>query len=90
MEIKINGGAVVTEQGMQDLTGAAYILHVLSTRFMPLPKEVNLRSLADLHGFQRLPGEPIDTMLTRFEIIAQRARTRAASLASNGPCDISL
>jgi len=77
VEIKLNGGTVVTDQGMQDLTGAVYILHVLSTRFMPLPEEVNLHSLADLHGFQRMPGEPIDTMLTRFEIIVQRARQRA-------------
>ena len=44
---------------------------------MPLPEEINVRAVADFHGFQRLPGEPIDSMLTRFEVVAQRVHARA-------------
>jgi len=78
LQIKIHGGTITADDGgQQQLTGAAYILHVLSTRFMPLPEEVNVRAVADFHGFQRIPGEPIDAMLTRFEVIAQRVHARA-------------
>ena len=44
INIKLNGGQVVTDQGVQNLSGAAYILHILSSRFMPLnfPKAKNL------------------------------------------------
>ena len=63
--------------GPQQISGAAYILHQLANHYMPLDEESNLRSLADLHGFVRLPGESVDTVLTRFEVIVHRARTRA-------------
>ena len=80
LNIKINGGQITTDAGVvQNLIGAAYILHVLSGRFMPLPEEVNVRAVADFHGFQRLPGEPIDAMLTRFEVVAQRVQARAGA-----------
>ena len=64
-------------QGPQRLSGAAYILQALCKSWMPLEDETNLRALADLYGFQKLPHENIDTMLTRWEIVMQRARTRA-------------
>ena len=78
LNIKLNGGIITNEQGQQQqLTGAAYILHILNNRLMPLPEDVNVRAVADFHGFQRLPGEPIDAMLTRFEVVAQRGQARA-------------
>ena len=59
LQIKINGGTITTDTGaQQQLTGAAYILHVLSTRFMPLPEEVNVRAVADFHGFNAFPANP--------------------------------
>ena len=63
--------------GPQRLSGAAYILQALAGKFMPLDDEMNLRALADLYGFARLGNENIDTMLTRWEVVMQRARTRA-------------
>ena len=79
LDAKINGAVVDLGDGSgpQRLTGAAFILHGLAQHYMPLEEESNLRSLADLHGFVRLPGESVDTVLTRFEVIVQRARTRA-------------
>ena len=79
LQVKINGATVDLGDGNgpQQLTGAAFILHGLAQHYMPLEEESNLRSLADLHGFVRLPGETVDTVLTRFEVIVQRARTRA-------------
>ena len=44
---------------------------------MPLEDETNLRALGDLYGFAKQPHENIDIMLTRWEIVMQRARTRA-------------
>ena len=79
LQAKIHGSTVDLGDGNgpQQLTGAAFILHSLAEHYMPLEEESNLRSLADLHGFVRLPGESVDTVLTRFEVIVQRARTRA-------------
>ena len=79
LQAKISGATVDLGDGNgpQALTGAAFILHALAQHYMPLEEESNLRSLADLHGFVRLPGDSIDTVLTRFEVIVQRARTRA-------------
>ena len=74
VDVKTNG---FTLPNGERRTGAWVILQALSAQFMPLEEESNLRALADLHGFCRLPGESVDTVLTRFEVIVQRARTRA-------------
>ena len=79
IQYKIQGGTVDMGDGSgpQQVNGAAFLLHALSERFAPLEEENNLTALADLHGFARLPGESIDTVLTRFEVVVQRARTRS-------------
>eukprot|EP00959_Pyramimonas_sp_CCMP1952_P455302 9471360-Pyramimonas_sp.AAC.1 len=63
--------------GLQRLSGAGFILQALARQFLPLEEETNLGSLADLYGFARMPGENIDTLLTRWEVALQRARTRS-------------
>ena len=77
LQIKVHGAVqdLGDGQGPQQLTGAAFILNGLASRFMPLQEETNLRALADLYGFFRLGGESIDSVLTRFELVVQRART---------------
>ena len=41
--------------GPQMLSGSGYILQTLARRWMPLEDEVNLRALAELQSFQRIP-----------------------------------
>ena len=79
LEYKLRGATVDLNdgQGPQQLTGAAFILNGLAARFAPLEEEANMRSLADLYGFSRLPGETVDMVLTRWEVVVQRARVRA-------------
>ena len=74
---KLHGGNFDIGNGPQQLSGAAFILNGLAGRFMPLEEEVSMRALADLYGFARLHGEPVHQLLTRWEIILQRARTKA-------------
>ena len=81
---KINGATqdLGDGAGPQHLSGSAFILHALSARFTPMEEEQNLSALADLYGFQRMPGETVDNTLTRWEIVVQRARTRAGIAVS--------
>ena len=84
LQYKINGAMVDLNdgQGPQQLTGAAFILNGLSARFAPLEEEANMRSLADLYGFARLPGESVDMVLTWWEVVVQRARARTGIVIS--------
>eukprot|EP00959_Pyramimonas_sp_CCMP1952_P352684 7389397-Pyramimonas_sp.AAC.1 len=71
LQAKINGAEIDLGDGagLQRLNGAAFILQALARQFLPLEEETNLRGMADLYGFARLPGENIDTMLTRWEVV---------------------
>ena len=64
-------------QGITMADGGWFILSALVHQFMPLEEESNLHAFADLRGFCRLPGENTETLLARFEVILQGARTRA-------------
>ena len=76
---KINGGLLDLGDGNgpQQVAGAAFVLHTLQARFLATDEESNIRAVADLQGFTKLPGETVDQLLTRFEIIVARARQRA-------------
>eukprot|EP00959_Pyramimonas_sp_CCMP1952_P045672 954269-Pyramimonas_sp.AAC.1 len=69
LQAKIHGAEIDLEDGAgpQRLNGAAFILQALARQFLPLEEETNLRGMTDQYGFARLPGENIDTMLTRWE-----------------------
>ena len=66
----IQGGRV-NGVAMDPLT---YLIHSLSERFGMLGEESIIGSMSDLMTFQRQRGEDIDTLLTRFDEIRQRAR----------------
>ena len=66
----MNGGVV----NGQHLDPLSYLIHGLSSRFGPLDDEVRLRSAQDLLSFSRRTGESTDTVLSRFDIVRQRAR----------------
>ena len=72
------GGTV----GAQHLDPLAYLLHGLGLRFGPLDDEVRLRSAQDLLNFGRRAGESIDTILSRFDIVRQRARSDGGATVS--------
>ena len=44
----------------------AYLLHHLAINFSPLGEEAQLAAIAELHRFDRKPGESIDGLLSRF------------------------
>ena len=48
----------------------------LSTRFSPLDDEIRLRAAQDLLQFQRRGNEAVDVLITRFETIRAKARTK--------------
>ena len=78
LQFNMNGAIVYINDSArpQFLNGAAYVIHELSLRFLPLEEETALRSLACLYGFSRFPGESIDGTLARFEIVSHRAANR--------------
>ena len=82
---KLHGGVIDIGDGNgpRQCPGAVLILNALATRFMPLEEEVSMRALADLYGFARLHGEPVDQLLTRWEIILERANTKAGITMSH-------
>ena len=61
--------------GGQHLDPLAYLLHGLGSRFGPLDDEVRPRSAQDLLNFSRRAGESTDAILSRFDIVRQRARS---------------
>ncbi len=53
----------------------AYIVVGLQMRFGQLDDETRLASMSELLAFARRPGEAINALLTRYEIVRQRAVT---------------
>ena len=85
LQVKLNGAVMDLNDGNgpQQLTGAAFILNGLAGRFMPPDEEQNLRSISDLHGFMRMPGETIDTVLVRWDVVVRRATVRGGIPVTN-------
>ena len=50
-----------------------YILAGLHARFSPLEEESRLTAMTEMMAFARRPGEPINSVLSRYEIVRQRA-----------------
>ena len=51
------------------------LLSNLATRFAPLEEESRFKAMTEHLAFQRLPGESIDQLLLRYEIVRQRSAT---------------
>eukprot|EP00435_Cladocopium_sp_Y103_P042293 s661_g11.t1 len=63
-------------------TGAQYaglmlLVNVLARRYAPLEAENTTKSISEFLSFKRLPGETIDSVLVRFDILRNRAQARA-------------
>ena len=50
-----------------------YILAGLHSRFSPLEEESRLTAMTEFMAFARKPGEPINSVLSRYETVRQRA-----------------
>ena len=67
---EIANGGVIDGQPLDPVT---YLISSLATRFAPLEEESRLKAMTEYLAFQRLPGESIDQLLLRYEIVRQRS-----------------
>ena len=66
----ILNGAVIDGNPVDAVT---YIMHILADRYGQLGKEVRLKAIKEFMDFDRRHHETIDELLTRFEILRNRA-----------------
>ena len=76
---EVYAGGFVNGQQVDPIT---YLLHELSQRFAPLDDELRLRATQDLLGFSRRGNETVDALISRFEIVRQRARIEGGGAVS--------
>ena len=60
---------------VQVRTGLQQLVRELSRRFAPLEQEAQLQAVSDFMLFKRSGSEPVDDVVTRFEIARYRAST---------------
>lgn len=58
-------------------TGLMLLVNVLARRYAPLEAENTTKSISEFLSFKRMPGETIDSVLVRFDILRNRAQARA-------------
>eukprot|EP00435_Cladocopium_sp_Y103_P061697 s677_g23.t1 len=66
----------------QQLTGLMFLVTVVARRYAPLEAESTTKSIAEFLAFRRQPGETIDSLLVRSDILRNRAHARPG-FASN-------
>ena len=67
----------IDPQTGQHYTGLMLLVNVLARRYAPLEAENTTKSISEFLSFKRLPGETIDSVLVRFDILRNRAQARA-------------
>jgi hypothetical protein len=60
---------------VQVRTRLQQLVRELSRRFAPLEQEAQLQAVSDFMLFKRSGSEPVDDVVTRFEIARYRAST---------------
>ena len=83
----LNGGR--SDGGVQ-LDPLSYLVLGLHARFAPLGEETRLQAMTDLLSFGRRNGEGTNQVLTRYEIVRQRARTEGFFVMSTEGCALQL
>ncbi|MFM7853595.1 MAG: hypothetical protein ACKO96_17155, partial [Flammeovirgaceae bacterium] len=58
----------------QQVDGFSFIISVLSERYGPIGEEQRLKVAKEPMDFDRRPHEKIDDLVTRFDLIRNRAR----------------
>ena len=57
----------------QHLTGLMLLVTVLARRYAPLDAENSTKAISEFLGFRRMPGETVDGVLVRYEVLRIRA-----------------
>ena len=65
----------VNAQGQVE-TGLMVLMRTLAERYSPLEVESSTRSIAELINLRRIHGESMDSYLTRFDVLRNRAQNR--------------
>ena len=68
----------------------SYLVVGLHARFAPLGEETRLQAMTDLLSFGCRNGEGVNQVLTRYEIVCQRARTEGLFAMSTEGCALQL
>ena len=69
-----NPNALNTTRAVDGQNGVDFILTVAS-RYGPRPEQTNLQAMRDVFRFGQLPGELIESPLTRLDLVLHRGRT---------------
>ncbi len=85
--LEIAQGGVINGQALDPVS---YILYGLHARFAQLGEETRLAAMTDMMSFQRRPGEHINAVLTRYEIVRQRARNEGQFVMSTEGCALQI
>ena len=83
----LNGG--ISPSGVQ-LDPLSYLVVGLHARFAPPGEETRLQAMTDFLSFGRRNGEGINQVLTRYEIVRQRARAEGFFVISTEGCALQL
>ena len=68
------------------LAPVTYLLGALQLRFAKLEEETRLQSMTEMLAFARRPGENIDALLARHEVVRQRAASESHFVMSIEGC----
>ena len=85
--LEIAQGGIINGQALDPVS---YILYGLHARFAQLGEETRLAAMTDMMSFQRRPGEHINAVLTRYEIVRQRARNEGQFVMSTEGCALQI
>ena len=80
---ELMGGGVRNGQLLDPVT---YLLGALQMRFSNLDEETRLLSMTEMLAFARRPGENINAMLARYEVVRQRAANEGRFVMSIEDC----
>ena len=72
------------------LDPVTYLLGALQERFAALDEESRLASMTEMLAFSRRPGETINALLARYEIVRQRAATEGQFVMSIEGCALQI
>ena len=80
---QLANGGVDPVTGNQ-ITGLMMLVQTLARRYMPLEQEMSTRAISDFMNFDRIPGESIDALLVRFDVLRARAQQRGGFGINHG------
>ena len=72
------------------LDPVSYLMAALQDRFAALDEETRLASMTEMLAFARRPGESINALLSRYEIVRMRAATEGQFVMSVEGCALQL